>query len=268
MQSAARWFTVAAVAVIAPACSEDQTNYSAAATGGASPVAGSGGAALGGAGTGGSRAGSGGAAGGGGSAGGARDGGTPIPDASASDGATSPDASGSGATASSIFKMCGFAPGGVCDGINAYATCIETACGSPLTQCFGPNNARDDFTGGVCATYATCVTTAPDSCKSGCTPSSDCQTCLGSLTTCVQASACTAPLCNGVSGTHADGGVLSDAGAPISGTCTDLEACCAAIADTASRDACNATLADARARAGDSDCAVVFSTYRSAGICK
>lgn len=236
------------------------------ATGGSAALAGAGGgAAATSAVTGGSGPGAGGAAGRVGT-GGSVDGGASHPDASPSDGAA-PDASVPGQGISSIFKICGLSPGGVCDGINAYAACVQSACGSALTQCFGPGNARDEFTGGACATYADCVTSAADSCHSSCAPSGDCQSCLGGLTACLQGSPCTAPRCNGPTGGQ-DGGAPRDGGVPIGGTCDDLDACCAAISDTPSRDACNATLADARARGGDADCAVVFSTYKSAGICK
>jgi hypothetical protein len=257
---------MAAAAAALDACSGNDTSSGASPSGtGGSGAAGSRGAAAGGAGA----PSSGGAtsAGAGGAGGKIADASTPkASDASLPDAGTAPDASSPGGGLSLIFTICG-ATGNVCDGINAYAACVQNACGSALAQCFGPNNERSDFTGGSCSDYAGCVTAAVDHCHNGCTPSADCGACLGTLSACVQGSPCTAPRCTGGSGTG-DGGSPRDGGTQISGTCADLEACCAAISDQTSRDACNSTLADARARAGDADCAIVFSTYRSAGICK
>jgi hypothetical protein len=54
---------------------------------------------------------------------------------------------------------------------------------------------------------------------------------------------------------------------PIEGTCADLEACCATLPDANAQNACTQTLADARAKGGDADCAVVLTTYKAAGAC-
>lgn len=189
--------------------------------------------------------------------------------------AGTPD-SGSGGTGSTpagsgVLRICGLTPtsGQTCTGVDAYVSCLQTACNDGLSQCFGPNYATSEYTGSVCADYAACATTSP-TCGS-CVPSSGCQTCLTSLVSCIQGSTCTAPFCTGgtgIGGTpSADGGGSSDGGTVIQGTCADLQACCDTIQDPSGQSACLQTLADAKARAGDPDCAVVLSTYRAARIC-
>jgi hypothetical protein len=174
------------------------------------------------------------------------------------------DAGAEASTPSGIFQICGLssASGQACDLIDEYVACLEAACPSELSKCFGPGNAAGDFSGGLCAEYATCATTATDPCQNECSADTACQACLGELVGCVQSSACQVPVCP-----DADGGPSSDGGTGITGTCTDLEACCASLTEQAARDSCNQTLAAARARGGDSDCAVVYSSYKSARIC-
>lgn len=185
--------------------------------------------------------------------------------------------SGTGGTGSSpagsgVLRICGLtrASGETCAGVDAYVQCLETVCNDALSRCFGTSYAQSDYTGSVCADYAQCAT-ASSSCNGSCTPSSPCQTCLTTLVGCIQASACTAPYCTGGTGTGGappvDAGGSPDGGVVIQGTCADLQACCASIQDPSGQSACVQTLADARARAGDPDCAVVLSTYRAAGIC-
>jgi hypothetical protein len=180
-------------------------------------------------------------------------------EAGAGDGAVADAARRSG-----IFEICGFASasGQACDLIDAYVACLEAACPSELSTCFGPGYAAGDFSGGVCAEYATCATSAADPCQNDCSADATCQTCLGELVSCVQTSACQVPICPA-----SDGGTTTDGGTGIAGTCADLEACCASLADPTAEASCNETLAAARTRAGDSDCAVVYSSYKSAGIC-
>lgn len=174
------------------------------------------------------------------------------------------DAGAEASSGSGIFRICGLssASGQACDLIDEYVACLEAACPSELSKCFGPGNAAGDFTGGLCAEYATCATTATDPCDNTCSAEAACQACLGELVGCVQNSACQVPVCP-----DSDGGTSPDGGTGITGTCADLEACCASLTDQAAKDSCNQTLAAARARAGDSDCAVVYSSYKSAGIC-
>jgi len=170
----------------------------------------------------------------------------------------------SGARPSGIFRICGLssASGQTCDLIDDYVACLQVACASELSACFGPGNASGDFTGGVCAAYATCATSATDPCHNDCSADAGCQACLSELVGCVQGSSCQVPVCP-----DSDGGTPPDAGMSISGTCADLQACCASLTDQTAKDSCNQTLAAARERAGDSDCAVVYSSYKSAGIC-
>lgn len=200
---------------------------------------------------------------------------TGSPNVDGGGGAASRDASAPDGSAPvpSIFRLCGLTSttGTTCAGLGAYVACAENRCGPRLVECFGPSYASDDFTGGTCSDFASCSVGAADPCHANCTPSSACQTCVAGLVTCLEGSSCSLPLCGGAP--PGDGGAVTppavpDGGTAISGTCADLAACCASMTDASFKDACNQALSDARARAGDADCAVVYSTYRSAGACK
>lgn len=172
-----------------------------------------------------------------------------------------------------IFRICGLTSSttvATCNGLDPYVACVRAHCDPPLSACFGSRYAEDDFTGGTCGDYASCSVASADPCHTTCAPDSACQTCIGGLVTCLNGSTCSVPLCTGGPSSADAGGPVgsSDGGTAISGTCADLAACCAAMTDTSFRDSCNQTLSDARARGGDAVCAVVYSTYRSAGACK
>lgn len=192
-------------------------------------------------------------------------GGAASADASATPPAVTPAGSG-------VIIACGVTQGSgrTCTGVDDFVTCVRSRCGTELTRCFGADDAAAQFAGSVCAEYATCATFAPDPCGAACTKSLACDACLTTAAACIQGSGCPVPFCTGGEITPepepepGDGG---GAGVPIAGTCGELEACCASL-EGSGRSACTRTLADARARGGDADCAVVLTTYRVAGVCK
>jgi hypothetical protein len=189
-------------------------------------------------------------------------------DASSDAGAGNDAAGGSSGSGgrSPVFRICGLTSpaGDTCPLMDAYIDCLEAQCSNELSQCFGAENRRGNFAGGSCADFASCATTAGDPCQNDCAPDATCQTCLGGLVSCIQNGECRAPLCPD----EPDGGAPpGDGGTTIGGTCADLEACCATLGEGAARDACLQTLFAARARGGDADCAIVFSSYKSAGVC-
>src|SRR5437868_3698940 len=63
---------------------------------------------------------------------------------------------------------------------SACGSCYQSKCASELKKCFG-----DDFNGGPCASYSSCLNKASDACKGQCAPNEKCVACLmGDLLTC------------------------------------------------------------------------------------
>src|SRR5689334_13061224 len=63
------------------------------------------------------------------------------------------------------------------------STCYESKCSSELKKCFG-----DDFNGGPCASYSSCINKAADPCKAQCVPNQTCLACvMGDPLTCQNA---------------------------------------------------------------------------------
>jgi hypothetical protein len=254
---------LAAAALLVAACGSDDANTPAA-TGGATSSTG-GAPGSGGAVTGGVPASSGGGAAGGApaSSGGAvvATGGAPATGTGGTAAATggAPSSGGSSGTGGlPIFLVCSVSsdPSVKCDGVDEYAACIDKACPEQMTTCFGGADAGP--TGGECAEYGACATAADDPCNNDCTPQDVCDSCLRTLVSCIQTSACTPPRCSGASTTNPT----------PTGTCADLDACCQALTDASQKSSCTTTLNQAKARSGDPDCAIVFTSFKAAGICK
>lgn len=156
---------------------------------------------------------------------------------------------------------------GTCTGTDAYNTCIENKCSSSYKMCFGDGYKSGQF-GGVCASYLDCVSKAPDPCKNSCAlPTGDCQTCLISkIVACTTSAGCTPPQCSFTgasgSGTGSSGRSGGTAGtSAASGTCNDLNACCAKITDANLKSACEQAYSAAKS-SGDAVCSAALQSLK------
>ena len=142
------------------------------------------------------------------------------------------------------------------------SSCIQDKCSAAQKKCYG-----NDFNGGVCQSFSSCVLKAPDPCHATeCgMPTGDCATCLQEVQTCFQQNCQSTCLSGSMgaggssggvgginSGTGARsggiGGINGGTGASSSGTgatgstgggvCADLNACCSKITQTNLRSAC------------------------------
>jgi hypothetical protein len=136
------------------------------------------------------------------------------------------------------------------------SSCLQDKCSAAQKKCYG-----EDFNGGVCQSYSSCVLNAPDPCMpTGCAqPSGDCQACIMEIGTCFTqncASICAAGSNNGTGGSGSGtGGSSNGTGASSSGTgaspsgtgatgstgggtCTKLNACCGRITQADLKTAC------------------------------
>ncbi len=144
--------------------------------------------------------------------------------------------------------------------VQAYGTCIESACSQQYTACFGPGYASGDFNGGPCGTYYSCITKCgckDTACIQGCGAApTACQMCIANtITNCVASSGCKSPVCG-------------DASAQITGykTCADLMTCCAAITDSTQKTLCNTEYQNA-AGSGDAVCNSFVVAFEKLGYC-
>jgi hypothetical protein len=164
----------------------------------------------------------------------------------------SSNSSGSSSLAKKLM-MCNMqssSSGVTCTGSDQYSSCVESKCATQYKKCFG-DGYQSGQTGGVCGTYLDCVGKAADPCKSGCTPSSECQSCESTdIAGCVVSAGCTLPTCTVMTGTSGSGtgtggrsggsggSTTGGAGAAAAGTCKDVTACCAKISDANTKMAC------------------------------
>jgi hypothetical protein len=160
--------------------------------------------------------------------------------------------------------------------LDTYNNCTYAACETQFKACYGAGVMMGNFSG-PCGTFITCTS------KCACTnltcllacgaPSNECIACGQAVATCQESSSCTKPACLRTP----DGGVtLPDGGFPFpfdgglpdglfGGTCADLTACCAAIADTAKKAQCTAVLG--AAAGSDLACGAAYSGYKANGDC-
>lgn len=168
---------------------------------------------------------------------------------------------------------------------NSYNTCLENACNTQYTACYGPNYRNGVFAGSCgSSAYFQCITACgcnpSTSCILGCGTSipAACVQCSLNLDACITDSACTRPACYG-GGAGPDGGTPNfDGGLPgfdgsipgfdggFSGTCADLARCCGSITQTQVKALCQSQY-DAARPSGDATCGAVYTVLRGSGIC-
>lgn len=147
--------------------------------------------------------------------------------------------------------------------MDSYNQCLISKCASAYRPCLGDNFQTGVF-GGLCGAWFQCINKCGCNdlnCFVGCgQPSMECQTCLTTASSC-QMSMCPQPACytqKPDGGTTFPGG---DAGA--GGSCADLLACCAKIADANIKAGCMAA-----AGGGEAACGQALAGFKSAGICQ
>lgn len=118
-----------------------------------------------------------------------------------------------------------------------------------------------NFAGGACEAFMTCTADAPDPCMNDCTPDATCTECMLTLGQCV-AGACSAELQECAGGaTPAPSGSIGLG----SGTCEDLEACCASLSGD-EQTSCTQQF-DSLQAGGDLACSAGLSIYQASGLC-
>lgn len=121
---------------------------------------------------------------------------------------------------------------------NTYVSCIETACRTEFTTCFGAGYLSGTFSG-ACGTYLQCTSKCAcgdTTCESACTMDAACTACEQSISTCFFGAACTIPACylggtgmGGTSGTGTGGTTGGGMGGTTGGGttgCAGFLACC------------------------------------------
>jgi hypothetical protein len=147
--------------------------------------------------------------------------------------------------------------------IQQYGTCIENACDSAYTTCFGSGYKNAMFSG-PCGTYYNCLAACScndNGCRTNCgIAPADCQLCIGNtITPCVQSSGCTEPACGGSTGTGGTTGTNQL-------TCADLMTCCAAIKDATQKSVCQMEYTLALPD-GNVICDPFVRGYKEEGLC-
>ena len=175
--------------------------------------------------------------------------------------------------------------------LNQYTNCIIGKCGSTLQTCFGPNYQSGTYAGTCGTAYVSCTQKCGcgdnTACLGACgQPSSDCGTCLLSVSACIQTSTCTAPACQsgGAGGTTGGSGGTTGGGAGghvagqggftggfggitgTNGTCADLQTCCNAITTASVKAQCTAEY-NLLLPMGDATCGAAVAGLRSGGVC-
>jgi hypothetical protein len=181
--------------------------------------------------------------------------------------------------------------------LDPWNQCVLAKCQTEFKACYGAGVQTGTFTG-PCGTYVTCAAKCACGdlpCFLACgAPSAECQTCSGTVETCRNGSGCVKPAClqtpDGGPGVTFDGsfpnlpdgfslpdgfnlpdglpnlpdgalnGIL-DSGI-LSGTCTGLMSCCAAIASTTRKAQCEASYNMVKAF-GDLACSAVYLQYKA-----
>lgn len=180
---------------------------------------------------------------------------------SSSTGYTSP----TGRTASSGGYIC---KNQSCAAQDSYYSCLAGKCDAQAKSCFGPSYASGTFAG-ACQTLITCSMACPcddtgSLCLAACYASltSECATCVGTITACQSAAACVSATCTNDSGTAA-----KNDGSTTTGTnCTTLLACCPTMAAAAGMTVqeCQSAFAELT----DATCASTLAAAKSAGLCQ
>jgi hypothetical protein len=175
----------------------------------------------------------------------------------------------SGGPMGNPLNPCGAPAGCSPDQVAPYNMCIQHQCSTGFTQCFGPNWSTGNYSG-PCASFLGCITKCGcgnQACFQACgQPSAECQTCTQALGNCAQS--CDPPACAGrdagSSGTSGSSGASSGSSGTSGSTgmeCSQLAACCAAIADQNMRMSCQMTLSQTM---GDpTQCAAAFMGYKA-----
>lgn len=118
-------------------------------------------------------------------------------EAAMSDGGTG----GTGGTAGSEVGFAEFLAGGCffasdCDGVAAYAACVQQECDAVFRQCLGQGYRTQDFSGSPCASHYECVIASGNLCANECVADDACASCASEeIGPCVTSSACTRPVC-------------------------------------------------------------------------
>jgi hypothetical protein len=171
-----------------------------------------------------------------------------------------------------------------------YSDCLISKCDAQFQACYGSGYKSGSFSG-ACGPYLTCISKCgctDMACKSACTITPDCQTCItGMLAGCALSSGCTLPVCTGTgTGGTAGAGTGGTAGAGTGGAggagtggaggsggggtgCAALSTCCAAFADAGAKMACQQALAEFQmlGAQGDQACTQAVSLYRQMHLC-
>lgn len=140
-----------------------------------------------------------------------------------------------------------------CTGLDAYQECLNTECN--FAECYA----------GPCATFLDCLSDAASPCEAvqdgTCEQSTECSDCFAADANCLINCYEHVDCGGGMAGTGGDSGAGGEAGTGglPEGTCADLDACCASLADEEAM-ACT-VVADSAREQGDFACAVYVDAF-------
>ncbi|HEX7599730.1 MAG TPA: hypothetical protein VF518_16050 [Polyangia bacterium] len=194
--------------------------------------------------------------------------------------------------------MCSAVAGQTCTGVDAYDSCVTTACDAEAKAALGSGYASGSYSG-PCADYMKCVLACPcdataTSCQTNCyskvTSNAACMTPAIALSTCIDSAACAEPVCSGGTSTGTGGGTATYTNASTAtytnagtatftnastatftslttGTggpnCTKLQTCCNSLAAGSTSADCSSVNS-----LSDASCASLLTTYAQYGVCK
>jgi len=154
-----------------------------------------------------------------------------------------------------------------CTGEDAYATCLESNCDSQLKAMLGSGYASGSFSG-ACAAFMNCELACPcdataATCESTCTTTnllgdSNCAAAAMAVETCSTAAGCVQGVCTATTPTSTGPGTTTG-----TGSCAQVQACCATMAGTAYAASCAQV-----SSGGEAACAQAYAAWVQAGLCK
>jgi hypothetical protein len=175
----------------------------------------------------------------------------------------------------SKMGACYGSSGQTCTGTAEYESCLISKCDAKLKTCYGSDYQNGNFGGGACVDLITCMGACKcdstySSCSQNCAMTkmnAGCTSCSTEMVSCIQGAGCKEPVCTGgtTDGSTAkkEGGTAADIKIAITGTCTDLATCCAAIQE-ALKSSCDQLVSGKN----DQACGAAYTSWKTAGICK
>jgi hypothetical protein len=83
-----------------------------------------------------------------------------------------------------------------CNNADVRYACVEGACTTAYTKCFGAGYRSGDYTGGVCKEGLECLARSAVACQADCSPTPTCFDCVvEDLVTCAEGSGCPSADC-------------------------------------------------------------------------